>query len=215
MSSNQYLTVNLDDITKYPEINSVILKDKEFELELKNYNTMNQEYLNELKKPNRSNQTLKRLLDGLISKNAELIHYATEIDNIRNDKMMNFNTAMNTKNSSLMNDIRSTINGLNEEDRKLSEMKRRITDAEGINKEYNSEIKHTNYKYLILLLSIIFLVISIIISITVPYKTNLESALFVILCIVVLYYLFTYVKQYNLTYKVSNQYGNLKSFLNI
>jgi lipopolysaccharide export LptBFGC system permease protein LptF len=218
MSSNSSLPLNnLDNITKYPEINDVIVKEREFLLLSSQYNTINKDYLDELKKSNPSTQILKNLLENLNNVNAQLMHYAREINEIKNNRVSKFNEAIDNKNTLVTNNINSIMEQLEKEEIELSKMKQRVSDAEGINKEYTSEIKSTNYKYLLLLLLIVFLILSIILSLTLPYKTNLESNLFVILCIVVVYYLYVYVRQYkyDFQHKVSRQYGNVKHFLRI
>jgi len=207
----------LDNTDKYPEIKDVIKLEDNFLKTKDHYNIVHASYLDEQQKKSPSNQKLKSLLDDLTIANGDLIYYVSEIDKIKKDKMSKFNSAIDSKNNLLISDINKTIEELNRETVLLSKMKQRVSDAEGLNKEHTFEIKNTNYKYLMLLISIIVLVISIILSITVPYKTNLESNLFIILCIVVLYYVYTFIKQYkyDAQHKINNQYGNLKSFLNI
>ena len=218
MSSSSSLPINnLVNTSKYPEINDVILIEKQFLLLTNQYNTINTEYENELKKSEPSRATLKNLLNNLNEVTMQLMKYRKDIDNIKNNKMSRFRTSILNKNVLLNSNLNDITKQLKNEENTLSKIKQRVSDAEGINKEYTRQIKSTNYKYLVLLLIIIFLVVSIIISITVPYKTNLESYLFVILCIVVIYYLYLYIKQYkyDMNHKISTQYGNVKHFLKL
>ena len=218
MSSSSSLPINnLVNTSKYPEINDVILIEKQFLLLTNQYNTINTEYENELKKSEPSRATLKNLLNNLNEVTMQLMKYRKDIDNIKNNKMSRFRTSILNKNVLLNSNLNDITKQLKNEENTLSKIKQRVSDAEGINKEYTRQIKSTNYKYLVLLLIIIFLVVSIIISITVPYKTNLESYLFVILCIVVLYYFFLYIKQYknDMNHKISSQYGSVKHFLKL
>lgn len=221
MSLNPSSVTKLDDIIKdtsnYSEINAVIEKEKGFLSLITNYNTIHQQYSDELKKDNPSREILQKLLMNLNDINNQLKYYSTEIKNIKDVKMDRFRNSILDKNDTINENIEELMQQLNDETIELTKLKQRVSDAEGINKEYGRQIKSTNYKYLILLFITIFLIFSIILSITVPYKTNLESYLFIILCIVILYYFYTYIKQYknDMNYKINNHVGNIKHFLNV
>jgi len=217
MSSNSLPQNNFDDVSNYPELSDVILKETEFLSLIDQYDVVNKQYLDELKKSTPSRQILYGLLEDLTIINTSLKEKGQEINRLKEDKFANFNNNIEDKNTLVTSNITSIINNLQKEGIELSKLKQRVSDAEGINKEYTSEIKSTNYKYLFLLLVIIFLILSIILSITLPYKTNLESNLFIVLCIVVIYYLYLYIRQYkyDVAHKVNTQYGNVKSFLKI
>lgn len=209
--------INLDNISKYPEINDVILKEKEYLLLINQYNTISKEYSEELKKENPSKGTLQNLLNHLNEINVRLMKYSNDINDIKDTRMGRFRNSIFDKKKMLNNNLEDIMHQLNNEEIELSKIKQRVSDAEGINKEYTKQIRSTNYKYIILLITVVFLVVSIIISIMIPYKTNLESYLFLILIIVVIYYSYAYMKQYkhDVSHKLNTQYGNIKGFLNI
>lgn len=218
MSLNSPISVvDYYNISKYPEINDVIIKEKEILLLANQYNTIQKEYSDELQKSMPSEEVLNKLLSYLNEINTRLMQYSDDINSIKDVRMDNFRKSILDKKQDLNDNIFKILNELSDEEVNLSSMKKRISDAVGINNEYEKKIKSANYKYLVLWFIVFFLVFSIIFSLTLPYKTSLEFYLFVILCLVVLYYLYYYYvhNAHVIKSDMKKQVGNINYFLNL
>jgi hypothetical protein len=176
----------MDNKNKNPDLITLYVKHKEFEMLLKRYENLNKQYIDAVYKKKSSKEEINKINSELDVTNVNLIDLSKQMTDLSN-KLKTQSSVNIEKINSVEKRIEKLMPILQKEQRRLSRENKEFVDSMG--QQDNSVIveESSNLRYLFLFIFVFLVIAALVHSLTSPFETKLEGVIFSLIIAVVLY----------------------------
>jgi len=173
-------------VKESPDLVSLYVKHKEFEMLLKRYENLNKQYIDAVYNKKSSKQEIDKINADLNTTNSNLINLSDQMKSL-NDKLKTKSSVNINKVNEIENRIEKLMPILLKEQSRINRENRELMDAIGQEAERVRFQESSNLKYIFLFIFVLLILAALVHSLISPIETRVEKFIFSLIILVILY----------------------------